>query len=245
MPMRLKQLPEFEYIAPKDVKEVCSLLHQYQDRAKIIAGGTDLLINMKQRVMTPQIVIGLKNLSDLDRLSYGENQGLKLGTLVTHQSIVDSPIIRERFGGLWTACSKIGTPQIRSMGTLGGNLCNAAPSADSAPPLIALQAVVKIMGLNGERGLPLEEFFIGPGKTGLQNEEILVEIDVPCLAPRSGLVYVKLPARTAIDIAAVGVAVCITLDAKNETCHEARIVLGAVAPTPIRSRAAAIPSWTC
>jgi carbon-monoxide dehydrogenase medium subunit len=236
--MRLKQLPEFEYIAPKDVKEVCSFLHQHKDRAKIIAGGTDLLINMKHRIMTPQYVIGLKNLPDLYRFSYGESQGLRLGPLVTHQSIVDYPIIRERFGGLWTACSKIGTPQIRSMGTLGGNLCNAAPSADSAPPLIAFQAVVKVIGVKGERSLPLEEFFIGPGRTALQNEEMLVEIDVPCLPPRSGLVYVKLPARTAIDIAAVGVAVCITLDAKNETCHDVRIVLGAVAPTPIRSRAA-------
>jgi carbon-monoxide dehydrogenase medium subunit len=151
---------------------------------------------------------------------------------------MDCTVIRERFGGLWTACSKIGTPQIRSMGTLGGNLCNASPSADSAPPLIAFRAVVKVIGVNGERSLPLEEFFLGPGRTALLNEEMLVEIDVPCLPPRSGLVYVKLPARTAIDIAAVGVAVCITLDAKNETCHDVRIVLGAVAPTPVRARRA-------
>jgi len=236
--MRLKQLPEFEYAAPNDVKEVCSLLQRHGDRAKVMAGGTDLLINMKQRVITPQYVIGLKNLPELDRFSYRESQDLRLGPLVTHQSIVDYPIIRERFAGLWTACSKIGTPQIRSMGTLGGNLCNAAPSADSAPPLIAFQAVVKVIGVNGERSVPLEEFFIGPGKTALQTGEILVEIDVPCPPPRSGLVYVKLPARTAVDIAAVGVAAFITLDAKNETCHDVRIVLGAVAPTPIRSRVA-------
>jgi len=236
--MTLRYLPDFEYFAPKDVREACRLLQEHNGRAKVMAGGTDLLINMKQRIMTPRYVIGLKNVPDLDRFLYRESHDLRLGPLVTHQSIVDDPIIRERFGGLWTACSKIGTPQIRSMGTLGGNLCNAAPSADSAPPLIAFQAVVKVIGVKGERSLPLEEFFIGPGKTALQTGEILVEIDVPCPSPRSGLVYVKLPARTAVDIAAVGVAACVILDVKNETCQDVRIVLGAVAPTPIRSRAA-------
>ena len=236
--MRLRSLPEFEYVVANDIREVCSLLQRYEDRAKVIAGGTDLLISMKQRIVSPRYVIGLKNLPDFDHLVYRENQGLRLGPLVTLRSMVESLIIRERFGGLWTACSKIGTPQIRSMGTLGGNLCNAAPSADSAPPLIASQTVVKIMGVNGERSLPLEAFFVGPGKTALQPGEILVEMDVPCSPPRSGLVYVKLPARTAVDIAAVGVAASITLDAKDETCQEVRIVLGAVAPTPSRSKGA-------
>jgi carbon-monoxide dehydrogenase medium subunit len=236
--MRLRSLPEFEYVVARDTKDVCSLLQRLEDRAKVMAGGTDLLVNMKQRIVCPRYVIGLKNLPDLDHLSYGGNEGLRLGPLVTLQSVVEFPIIRERFGGLWTACSKIGTPQIRNMGTLGGNLCNAAPSADSAPPLIASQAVVKIIGVNGERSLPLEEFFVGPGKTALQPGEILIEIDVPCSPPRSGLVYVKLPARTAVDIAAVGVAAFVPLDGKNEICQDVRIVLGAVAPTPIRCRKA-------
>ena len=236
--MRPRSLPEFEYVAPKDLNEVCSLLQRHGARAKVMAGGTDLLMYMKQRLLTPRYVIGLKNVPDLDRVSYKEGQELKLGPLVTHQSIVDNPVIRESFGALWTACSKVGTPNIRNMGTIGGNVCNAAPSADSAPPLIAYNAVVKVMGVAGERSLPLEAFFVGPGKTALETGEMLVEIDVPCLLPHSGLVYVKLPARSAVDIAAVSVAACITLDAKNDTCRDVRIVLGAVAPTPIRARRA-------
>ncbi len=236
--MGLRQLPEFEYLAPKEVGEVCSLLQRHETNAQVIAGGTDLLVSMKQRSMSPRYVIGLKQVPDLARLSYQDNQALRLGPLVTHQTIVEDPVIRKRFGGLWSACSKIGTPQIRNMGTVGGNLCNGSPSADCAPPLIAFQAVVKVIGVKGERSLALEEFFLGPGKTALQAGEILIEIVVPCPPSRSGLVYVKLPARTAVDIAAVGVAACITLDGKNEVCRDVRIVMGAVAPTPIRSRKA-------
>lgn len=236
--MRLRSLPEFEYLAPKDVNEVCSLLQKHAEKARVIAGGTDLLIHMRHRVLTPQCLIGLKNLSELGRVSHKEGQELRLGPLVTHEAIVRNPVIRERFGALWTACSKVGTPNIRNMGTLGGNLCNAAPSADTAPPLIACRALVKVMGLAGERSLPLEEFFIGPGKTSLQSGEILVEIEVPSPPPRSGMAYLKLPVRTAVDIAAVGVAVFITLDAMNDSCQDVRIALGAVAPTPFRSRRA-------
>ncbi|MCJ7596247.1 MAG: xanthine dehydrogenase family protein subunit M, partial [Desulfobacterales bacterium] len=172
----------------------------------------------------------------LDSISYPEKQDVRLGALVTHQSIVDHPALRRDFGGLWAACSKIGTPQIRNMGTLGGNLCNGAPSADSAPPLIASRAALKLLDLNGERTIPLEDFFVGPGRTALRPGEILVEIDVPRPPLRSALVYLKLPARSAVDIAAVGVAVFLAIDAKNETCEDVRIVLGAVAPTPIRAR---------
>jgi carbon-monoxide dehydrogenase medium subunit len=236
--MGLRQLPEFEYVAPKEVGEVCSLLQRHSPHAQVIAGGTDLLVSMKQRSRSPRYVIGLKQVPGFDRLSYQDKEALRLGPLVTHQILVEDPVIRKRFGGLWTACSKIGTPQIRNMGTVGGNLCNGSPSADCAPPLIAFQAVVKVMGVKGERSLPLEEFFLGPGKTALQAGEILIEIDVPCPPPRSGLVYVKLPARTAVDIAAVGVAAYITLDGKNEVCRDVRIVMGAVAPTPLRSRKA-------
>ena len=236
--MGLRQLPEFEYVAPKEVGEVCSLLQRHETNAQVLAGGTDLLVSMKQRSRSPRYVIGLKQVPDLDRLSYQDKEALRLGPLVTHQILVEDPVIRKRFGGLWTACSKIGTPQIRNMGTVGGNLCNGSPSADCAPPLIAFQAVVKVIGVKGERSLPLEEFFLGPGKTALQAGEILIEIVVPCPPSRSGLVYVKLPARTAVDIAAVGVAAYITLDGKNEVCRDVRIVMGAVAPTPIRSRKA-------
>lgn len=236
--MYLRYLPEFEYWAPESVKEACSLLQEYAGKAEVMAGGTDLLVCMKHRTVSPQHVIGLKNIPDLDVITYSEDRGLRLGALVTHQSIVDSSIIQQRFAALAAACSKIGTPQIRSTGTIGGNLCNAAPSADSAPPLIAFGASVKVVGPEGERTMPLEGFFTGPGETALLAGEILSEIQVPSLPPHTGAIYLKLSARTAVDIAAVGVAALITLDLQSGTCSDAKIALGAVAPTPIRAKMA-------
>jgi len=183
-------------------------------------------------------VIGLKHLSDLGYIEYGEEKGLRIGPLTTHQSAVDSPILRGRFGALCAACSTVGTPQIRRMGTIGGNLCNGSPSSDSAPPLIALNAAVKLLGVEGERIIPLGAFFVGPGETALLAGEILAEIQVPSPPRRTGLTYVKLPARTREDMAAVSAAVLITLGLKNETCQDVRIVLGAVAPIPLRARKA-------
>jgi carbon-monoxide dehydrogenase medium subunit len=193
---------------------------------------------MKHRAVVPRYVIGLKHLPDLGYVQYSENSGLRIGSLATHQSVAESPLIKERFGALAAACSKVGTPQIRSMGTVGGNLCNGSPSSDSAPPLIALNAAVKLQGPEGERVIPLEAFFVGPGETALRAGEILIEIQVPSPPLRAKLAYVKLPARTAVDMAAVSAAVFVTLDSKNEICLDIRIVLGAVAPTPLRARRA-------
>lgn len=236
--MYLRRLPEFEYFAPKSIKEACSLLQEHKGRAKVIAGGTDLLVCMKRRTMTPEYLIGLKNVPDLDYITYSWKGGLRLGALVSNQSVADAPVIRERFTALAVACSKIGTPQVRCMGTVGGNLCNAAPSADSAPPLIAFSALVKLVSAEGERTIPVEEFFVGPGETALSAGEILSEIQIPSLPPHAAAVYLKLPARSAVDIAAIGVAVLVILDSKNQTCTDARIVLGAVAPTPMRAKRA-------
>lgn len=232
----LRRLPEFQYFAPKSLGEACSILQEHDGTAKVMAGGTDLLVKMKHRATAPKYVIGLKNVPGLDSITYSDSEGLRVGSLVTHQSIADNSIIRERFGALASACSKIGTPQVRNMGTIGGNLCNAAPSADSAPPLIAHRAMVRLVSPDGERFVPLEEFFTGPGNTVLASNEILTEIQVPS-SPNRG-VYLKLPARTAVDIAAVGVAALITLDSKGEICRDARIVLGAVSPTPMRAKKA-------
>jgi carbon-monoxide dehydrogenase medium subunit len=211
---------------------------EYEGRVKVMAGGTDLLVNMKHRTVVPRYVIGLKKVSRLDTIKHLENKGLRLGALITHQSVADSNIIREKFKVLAVACSKVGTPQIRNMGTIGGNLCNASPSADSVPPLIALSAAVKLESSQGERIIPVEEFFIAPGKTVLLSSEILSEIQVPNLPSHTGVVYVKLPARTVVDIAAVGIADLISLDPRGQTCKDAKIVLGAVAPTPIRAKRA-------
>jgi carbon-monoxide dehydrogenase medium subunit len=236
--MKLRSLPDFDYFAPKDVREACRLLKEHDGRAKVMAGGTDLLVHMKHRTVVLQYVIGLKHLPDLGYVEYREDRGLRIGALATHQSVAENPSIKERFRALGAACSRVGTPQIRSMGTVGGNLCNGSPSSDSAPPLIALNATVKLQGLEEERVIPLEAFFVGPAETALRAGEILTEIQVPIPPVRTQLAYMKLPARTAVDMAAVSAAVLVTLASKNEICQDIRIVLGAVAPIPIRARRA-------
>jgi CO/xanthine dehydrogenase FAD-binding subunit len=230
-------LPRFEYLAVSSVAEACSLLSQHGKAAKVIAGGTDLLVKMKERELAPQYLVGLKGIKDLDYIKYDQGDGLKIGALTSNDSIAGSAVIRERFGLLSEAAAKIGTPQIRNMGTIGGNLGNAAPSADTAPPLITLGAKVKLVSSKGERTVPLEEFFTGPGETALQTNELLTEIQVPEPMPGARGVYLKLFPRGAVDIAAVGVAVLLILG-KDGACNDARIALGAVAPTPVRAKRA-------
>ncbi len=232
-------LPKFEYLAPRTVDEVCSLLTQYKEKARVIAGGTDVLVGMKEREMVPQYLVGLKGIADLDYIEYDEIYGLRIGALASNQSIADSAVIQQRFGILARAAALIGTPQIRNMGTIGGNLCNAAPSADTASPLVALGAIVKLASRNGERTVPLEKFFAGPGETVLQPDEVLTEIQVPKPPPGTVGAYLKLFPRGGVDIAAVGVASWLTLGEDN-TCRDARIVLGAVAPTPMRAKGAEV-----
>jgi len=227
----------FEYLEPKDLTEACALLSRYKHRAKLIAGGTDLLVSMKQQGVTPEYVINIKVISDLDYVHY-DKDGLRIGALATLSDIESSPLVRERFPVLAEAAHQIAMPAIRNIATIGGNLCNAAPSADMAPPLIGLGAKVKIVGLQGERTVTAEEFFVGPGESALRDGEILTEIQVPNIPPHTGGVYLKMPARTAIDIALVGVAALITLDSKHASIVNAKIVLGAVAPTPLRARKA-------
>jgi carbon-monoxide dehydrogenase medium subunit len=227
-------LPRFEYLAPQTVAEACSLLSQYGKAAKVMAGGTDLLVRMKEKELVPQYLIGLKGITDLDYIEFNEVDGLRIGALTSNDSVAGSVVIRERFNLLSEAAAKIGTPQIRNLGTIGGNLGNAAPSADTAPPLIALGASVKLVSSKSERTVPLEEFFIGPGETVLQTNELLTEIQVPKPTPGTKGAYLKLFPRGAVDIAAVGVAVLLILG-KDGICSDARIVLGAVAPKPMRA----------
>lgn len=229
------RLPKFEYFVPTTIEDACSLLSKYKGEARILAGGTDLLVKMKNRMMLPSYLISIKNIPDLDYVRYDEKEGLRIGALTTLEAIKVSPAIRQRFGILAQAAGVVGSVAIRNGGTIGGNLCNAAPSAETAPALIALAAKAKIAGLSGERTVALEDFFTGPGETVLQTGEILTEIQVPHLPARSSGVYLKHSLRK-MDIAIVGVGVVVTLN--GESCADIKIVLGAVAPTPIRARKA-------
>lgn len=228
------RLPKFEYLEAKTVDEACSVLSQYEGKAKPIAGGTDLLVLMRNQAIRPQYIINLKTIPDLDYI-HCDDGGLEIGALTTLDDIENSPLSQEKLPMLAHTAHLIGTPQIRNVATIGGNLCNAAPSADTAPLLIGLGAKVKIKGLKGERVITLEDFFTRPGQSVLQNDEILTEIRVSKPPSHTRALYLKLPARNAIDIAAVGVAVVLTLDPGGKDIVDARIVLGAVAPTPMRA----------
>jgi CO/xanthine dehydrogenase FAD-binding subunit len=232
-----RRLPKFDYLEPHTIDEALSLLSQYKGRAKVIAGGTDILPKLKEREMkAPEVIIALKGIPDLGYIKYDEVSGLSLGALATIHAVETSPIVQERFGVLFQAAESMASAQVRNRGTLGGNLCNAVPSADTAPALLTLEASLKLTSQSGERIVNVEDFFTGPNETVLTDEEILQEIHVPNLPPHSKGRYLKLTPRRSMDLAIVGVAVVVT--AEDGICNDIRIALGAVAPTPTRVRRA-------
>lgn len=224
----------FNHSTPTTLSEAVSLLAEYNGKAAVIAGGTDLLLKMKAGLRKPAVVVNIKRLSDLKCLTFDAANGLKLGALTTLRELARSPIVFEHYPVLARTAHIMASEQIRSLATVGGNLCNAAPSADLAPPLIALDASVSLIGPAGERRLSLENFFTGPGKSVLQPGELLKEITLP--PPVGKTVYLKHSPRAYMDIAVVGVAVRIQMEGDRFACREARVVLGAVAPVPLRAR---------
>lgn len=236
--MFIKRLPRFEYHAPTLLSEALELLAKYNGKAKVFAGGTDLLVSMKKREILPEHLINLKGVADLKGIQFDEREGIKIGASVTLGEIEHSKIVKDKFCILWDAVNVMGSAQIRTLGTIGGNLCSAVPSADTAPPLIALGASVRLKGINGERSVLVENFFKGPGESILQTDEILTHVLIPKPPERSWGTYLKLMRRNAVDLALVGVAAYLRLDSDRKVCREARIALGAVAPIPIRARKA-------
>jgi carbon-monoxide dehydrogenase medium subunit len=232
--MFIKRLPTFEYHAPAIIEEALDLITRYGDNGRFMAGGTDLLLAMKKREITPQHLISLNGIAALQGIRQDKKGGATIGALTTLAEIERSDIIRRQFLPLRDAIDVMASVQIRNLATIGGNLCSAVPSADTAPPLIALNASVKLVGPKGERSIPVEEFFTGPAETVRTSNEILTAIIIPKPGDRSSGCYLKLMRRRAMDLALVGVAACLKLDKEKKICMEARIALGAVAPTPIR-----------
>lgn len=230
----------FGYFEPGTISEACSLLSRYGSSCKILAGGTDLLVRMKQGTLAPKYVVNIKKIPGLDTIGTGTNGELRIGALTLIHALERTLATDERFDAIGQAAFLLGSPQIRNVATVGGNLCNAAPSADMAPPLIALRATVEIAGAKGSRALPLEDFFAGPGSTVLNSSEMLTQISVPKPAPNSGVSYKKIGRIKLVDLAVVGVAarVCLNQDQGDSLCESVRIVLGAVAPTPMRAKRA-------
>jgi carbon-monoxide dehydrogenase medium subunit len=224
----------FEYYAPRSLKEVLSLLDKRREEAKVLAGGTDLMVQMKDGRIHPDVIIDVKNIPELNRLECNEDGALNIGAAVPLSNIVASPLVKERFSLLYQACSLIGSVQIRNRGTVGGNICNAAPSADSPPSLLCLEAKAIVSTPGGIRKIPLGNFFRGPGKTAMASNELLVGIETPAPPAHSAGCYLRLTPREEMDISVVGVASFLVLAKQKNLCQEVRIALGAVAPTPIR-----------
>lgn len=234
----IRVLKPFEYFEPNTVKEAIDILSMYGKKAKVFAGGTDLLVEMKRGKIAPQYVVYIKSIPGLDYIKYSQEEGLRIGALATHAAIADSPIIRDRFELLSTACKKVGTPQVRNVGTIGGNICQGGPSQDTIPSLLVLNATLKLAGPHGERVIPIDEFFIGPFKTVLNGTELLTEIQIPALPAQSGGCYKWITKRTTVDETLVGVAVLIVSDFAEGVCKDIRIGLCSVASTPFRARKA-------
>lgn len=229
-------LPEFEMVFPASVGDACSLMAKYAGAAQALAGGTDLLVKMKHRRVVPRALVNLKRIPLLDRIGHDGPGVLRIGALATVRTIEMSPVVHDGFPVLARAAELLGTTQVRNLGTLGGNLANASPAAEFAPALLVLGASVRCVGMRGERSIPLEEFFIGPGRSSLQPDELITEVLVPpASSPACRAVYLKHGLRR-MDVAMVGAAVLVQLE--NGVCREVRIALGAAAPVPFRAKKA-------
>ncbi len=205
-------LRPFEFHEPASVEEAVALLSTYGDGARVLAGGTDLVVSMKKRELGPEHVIAISQLAELDFMELDADGSLRLGPLVTHAAIARSPIVREHFAMLATACNEVGTPQIRNMGTIGGNVCKAGPSQDTPPVLVALEAQLTLVGPLGERIVPLDQFCTGPFCTVMFADELLTQIRIPPLPPGGVGCYTWCTKITATDETLVGAAVVLVVD---------------------------------
>ena len=222
-----------DYFELKTISEALSVLAKYGEHANVIAGGTDVMVDMKYKE-EPGCLVNIKKIPGLDTIQ--ENgASLQMGPLVTIRDIETSRLVRERLPLLWESCHQFASLQIRNTATIGGNICRASPSGETLAPLLALEAKAKLAFKDGEKTEAFISFFQGPGKTSLGSKGLLTEIEIPYPPKGSHGVYLKHAVRGAMDIAMVGVAVLITADAGNSSLQDVRIALGAVAPTPIRA----------
>jgi aerobic carbon-monoxide dehydrogenase medium subunit len=226
----------FDLVMPESVDECVRTLADRGPDAKLVAGGTDLLPQLKNAMLRAGCVVDLSGVGQLRQLAHADGGGLRIGAAVTARTLERDPGVRAVYPAIAESGALVGSVQIRNLATLGGNLCNAAPSADMAPPLLALDAEAVIAGPRGARRVPFASFFVGVRRTVLAPDELLVEIVVPAHGPRSGGNYRRHTPRRELDIAVVGVASQLTLS--NGVCAKARVALAAVAPTPVRATAA-------
>jgi carbon-monoxide dehydrogenase medium subunit len=228
-------LPDFDYYLPATLNEACDLLVEFGEQAKVLAGGTDLLPQMKNELMVPEVLVSLKAIEGLREINYIQGKGVAIGAGTTENDLVNSKVLRDKFPSISEAAATMANTQIRNRGTIGGNIVSAVPSADLPPILIALRASVTLTGKEKTRVIPLEDFFVGPRRTVIHSDEILTEITIPDQGT-TGSAYIKLGLRNSGALAVVGVAASVI--SGGGSVKEARIVLGAVAPTPMRAKRA-------
>ncbi|MCX5811839.1 MAG: FAD binding domain-containing protein [Proteobacteria bacterium] len=227
----------YEYYKPQTIQEAIDLMEGLED-ARFIAGGTDVLVLLRQTKIAPKNLISLRNIKDLTNIEGGD--GLWIGGGATHSDIVKNVFIRQYYSALYDAASNLGSRQIRNVATIGGNICNAAPSADTACPLLVLDARVTVVGKNGERMVDIDAFFLGPNKTVLEKGELVKGFRMPFFGDNTGSAYIKHTRRQAMDLPILGIAARVTMEKTGEglLCKDARIAMGVVAPRPIRAKEA-------
>ena len=230
-------MTRFTYYEPQTLSEASAILVRDGDRAAILAGGTDLLLQIRRRARQPKSVVNIKAISALHGLEYHATDGLRIGALTTFRQLETDANVAAIYPALSEAAKVVAGVQVRNLATVGGNLGNASPSADSVPPLVALNSTVLIDGVGGQRELPITDCIVGPGQTALMPGEFFVAIQVPNVPAASGNTYERLTPRAAMDIAIVSSAAFIALD-HNGRCLDSRIALGAVTPVPFRAQLA-------
>ena len=225
-------MSEVKFISPETLEQAVDVYTKSskEGKTKILAGGTDLLVQIRSGISQPDTIIDIKNIKELKEIS-NDNGSYTIGAAVAGAVLDEEEDFGNNWPGVLEALRLIGSEQIQGRASLGGNLCNASPAGDSVPALIASGATVKIQGPEGERNMPIESFHVGPGKTNLKNGEIVVNFQFPKKQKNSGDAYLRMIPRTEMDIAVVGCAVNVTIE--NEKCVDARVALGAVAPTAL------------
>jgi CO/xanthine dehydrogenase FAD-binding subunit len=234
----MKRTEAFDFYQPATLQEASRLLKENGPGGRFLAGGTDLVIAMKEKGLLPKYIVDLKRLPGLSGIREKSDGSISLGALTTLHEIETSALIQKKYPFLAQSAAEVGSIQIRNRATIGGNMANASPSADTSPALMALSASAKIASATGERVMALDEFFKGPGQNAMNPDEILTEVTIPKTATSLVGEYIKFSPREMMDLAYVGVALVYHLAMNDKKCTGVRIVLGAVAPTPMRAKRA-------
>ncbi len=229
-------MKHFKYISPTTVEEAIAFYGQHSETSKFMAGGTDVIVKVKEGWMEPDYLISLKKIEEMGELYKNDaTRELSIGATVTHATLEKSLMIQNEYPIIYDAVSNVGSLQVRNVGTIGGNLINAVPSADGAIPLIALDGLALLHGPDGERSVAVKDLFIAPYQTILKPGEILKKITIPPQEPHTGSAYIKFGRRAAMELPLIGIGVLLTTADDLETCTKARICLGVAAPTPMRA----------